>query len=74
MWEHTYPDISDLDELSRMIYNTRALRDSVQKSGFATILYPFYRERQKIQKEKKEKIRENNFFYQDEVFIEVVGK
>ena len=31
-----------------MVYNTRDLRGSVQKSGFAAILYPFYRERQEL--------------------------
>ena len=41
---HTF---SDLVELSRMVYNTRGLRGSVQKSVFEAILYPFYQERQK---------------------------
>ena len=31
-----------------MVYNTRGLRGSVQKSGFAAIVYHFYRERQNI--------------------------
>ena len=43
---HTHTDISDLDELSRTVYNTRGLRGSVQKSGFAAILYPFHGESQ----------------------------
>ena len=48
---HTYTHtqtFSDLVELSRMVYNTRGLRGSVQKSVFEAILYPFYRERQKL--------------------------
>ena len=47
---HIHTDISDLDELSRMIYITRGFRGSVQNSGFAAILYPFYRERQNDRK------------------------
>ena len=42
---HTHTHISDLDELSRMVYNTRGLRGSVQKSCFVSILNPFYRKR-----------------------------
>ena len=43
---YTHTDISDLEELSRIVYNTRDLRGPVQKSDCAAILYPFYRERQ----------------------------
>ena len=45
---HTFTQtISDLVELSRMVYNNRGLRDSDQKLVFQAILHPFYRERQK---------------------------
>ena len=46
---HTHTQtFSDLVELSRMVYNTRGLRGSDQKLVFKAILYPFYRERQKV--------------------------
>ena len=45
---YTHTHISDLDELSRMVYTTWDLWSSVQKSGSAAILYPFYRERQNV--------------------------
>ena len=48
MHKHTHTHtFSDLVELSRMVYNTKGLRGWDQKSVFAAILYPFYRERQK---------------------------
>ena len=44
-YTHIHTDISDLVELSRMVYHTSGLRGSGQKLFFPAILYPFYRER-----------------------------